>query len=138
MWFQGEVGHGPPFLGTKGADEVPCRVNKAPLVERIRAELAGTLRSNKGSLEMGESTQRLLPGLVAVGRGGLASRASSPGARVSIPLEDYHPIPQSIEGENISYAFYARCLSFAGRRWRIDTNRNENVLCFVWECQDGI
>lgn len=82
------MGHGPPSLGTKGADEVPCWVNKAPLVERIRAELAGMSRSKKGGLEMGESTQRLLLGLVAVGRDGLASGTLSPGAKVSVSLEE--------------------------------------------------
>lgn len=85
MQFQGEVGHGPPLLGTKGADEVPCWVHKAPLVERIRAVLAGMSRSKKGGLEMGESTQRLLPGLVAVGRGGLASGTLSPGVSLHFP-----------------------------------------------------
>ena len=57
-------------------------------MEGIRAELAGMSRSKKGGLEMGESTQSLLPGLVAVGRGGLASGTSGPGAGVSIPLEE--------------------------------------------------
>lgn len=36
---------------------------------------------------MRESAQRHLLGLVAIGRGGLASGASSPGAWVPIPLE---------------------------------------------------
>lgn len=50
-------------------------VIKTPLVERIKAELARMSGSKKASLEMGASTQRLLPGLMAVGRAGLASVA---------------------------------------------------------------
>lgn len=46
---------------------MPCWVNKAALVERIGAEFAGMSESKKGGLAMGESTQRLLPGLVAAG-----------------------------------------------------------------------
>lgn len=70
----------------RGQMSSPPRLIKPLWWRESRQSLQGC-QSKKGGLEMRESTQRHLLGLVAIGRGGLASRVSSPRAWVPIPLE---------------------------------------------------